>query len=312
MVGKKQKGPFPPALAAAPAILACLPWSSAFAAVKTGLRHMPPLTFAGMRFLLAGLLLLPLCGSPRQVPGVIKRHRRHIATVSVLQTVVLYAAYFWGMSLVQGAQGAVIIGASPLVVALMAHFFMPDDRMTLPKAGTIAPGLVGVLILATGSHPWSPTGLRELGGMGLLLICVCSSAAANVFVARHPHPINPILLNSVQIGTGGVVLLVAGLVVHGPPAAVPPPVFFAALLWLAVVSAAAFSIWFFLPKRMKVSQLNMWKFLISPMGAALSWLLLPDESPNLPTAAGAICVAAAVLRNQRYTAKTSPPTKPTG
>ena len=52
-----------PHLRAAPwAIGACLLWGSAFAGVKFGLRYMPPLTFAGMRFILAGLMLLPLCG----------------------------------------------------------------------------------------------------------------------------------------------------------------------------------------------------------------------------------------------------------
>lgn len=71
-----------------------------------------------------------------------------------------------------------------------------------------------------------------------------------------------------------------------------------ALDWLAIVSAAGFSIWFYWLKRVKVSQLNMWKFLIPPFGSLLSWLLVSGESPDSPTVAGMVFVAAAVLLNQ--------------
>ena len=43
-------------------VLACFLWSTAFAGVKIGFRHLPaPLTFAGLRFTLAGLMLIPFC-----------------------------------------------------------------------------------------------------------------------------------------------------------------------------------------------------------------------------------------------------------
>ncbi len=290
------------AVRAAPwAILACLLWSSAFAGVKIGLAYVPPLTFAGMRFILAGCLLLPFCGGPRGVASTLRRHGRLVLTVSFFQTIVLYGAFFWGMSLVGGAQGAVIIGASPLAAALLAHFFMADDRMTLGKAGTIALGMAGVVVLAAARQPWEPAGRRELAGMGLLLISVVSSAAAGVTVARHRREINPLALNSLQMGLGGVVLLALGMVVDGPPRALPPLEFFGALLWLASISAAGFSIWFTWLRRVKVSQLNMWKFLIPLFGAGLSWLLVEGESPDVPTAAGMVCVATAVLVNQLLT-----------
>ena len=77
----------------------------------------------------------------------------------------------------------------------------------------------------------------------------------------------------------------------------PPVRFFIALLWLAGVSAIAFSIWFSLLKYVSVSWLNMWKFLIPIFGAALSWVLLPNESPTAITLVGMSCVTAAVLLN---------------
>ena len=285
------------------AIAACLLWALAFPLVKIGLEHMPPLTFAGVRFILAGCLLLPAVGRPKAVRFLLRRHGLLVLKVSFLQTILLYAAFFWGMSLVRGAQGAVLCGASPLAAALVAHWLMPDDRMTLPKAATIALGMVGVVILAAATKPWSPTGLKELGGLGLLSIGVLSSSLAGVLVARTRHKVNAVLLASLQMLFGGAVLLAVGLAVHGLPRSVPPASFFGVLLCLAFISAAGFSIWFYWLKRVKVSRLNMWKFIMPLFGTLLSWLLVTGESPDWPTAGGMVCVALAVLLNQAQAAR---------
>lgn len=295
--------PLPPGPAPLWAVVACLLWASAFAVIKIGLAYMPPLTFAGLRFTLAGALLLPLCGRPGKILPTVRRHWRLVLVVSLLQTVLLYGLFFEGMRLVQGAQAAVICGSAPLVCALLAHVFMHDDRMTPGKAGSITLGIAGVVILATASRPWQAAGLTELAGMGLLMGGVISSALAGIVVARNRRPVNPMLLAGAQMGLGGLVLLGVAMAVEGPPAAMPPGRFFAALVWLSAVSAAGFSIWFALLKRVRVSELNMWKFLLPLFGAALSWLILPTEQPTWTMAAGMVCVASAVLLTQLQAAR---------
>jgi len=280
------------------AILGCLLWSSAFAVVKMGLEYMPPLTFAGMRFLLAGLMLIPFCGRFKAIAFALRRQKRLILWVSFLQTVILYSTYFVGMKLVGGAQAAIVVGSGPLAAALMAHWFMKNDRMTRGKSCSIGMGMVGVVVLACASKPWSPAGMRQVIGMVLLMVGVISSAVSNILVARSRRAMNPMLLASLQMGFGGMVLLVMAGSFEGLPDHVPPMQFFVALGWLAFVSATAFSIWFYWLKRVKVSELNMWKFLVPVFGVVISWLLLSGESPDWITVACMACVAGAVLMNQ--------------
>jgi len=45
----------------------------------------------------------------------------------------------------------------------------------------------------------------------------------------------------------------------------------------------------------KVSQLNLWKFIIPVFGAIFSWLLLPDESPHLSSVVGMVVIAASIV-----------------
>lgn len=287
------------ARAAPLAIVSCSLWSTGFVVIKLGLQHAPPLTFAGWRFMLAGCLLLPLCGGPGNIVSALRNHWRLIVVVGLCQTVVLYGTLFWGLKLLAGAQAAIITGASPLVAAMFAHMLMADDRMSRGKAAAIAMGMTGIVIIAVASKPWQPAGLASLGGMGLLMVGTCSSAIASIFVARKGRVMSPVVLCSMQMLLGGVVLTTAGAVVEGLPQSLPPVAFFLEIGWLAMVSAVGFSIWFFLLRHVKVSRLSMWKFLMPVFGTILSWSFLPGESPELATIAGMVCVATAVLLSHR-------------
>jgi len=76
-----------------------------------------------------------------------------------------------------------------------------------------------------------------------------------------------------------------------------PTEYWIALLWLSFMAAAAFSLWFKLLQRpgVKVSELNLWKFIIPVIGAILSWLLIPDENPELLTISGMIIITASLI-----------------
>ena len=62
------------------------------------------------------------------------------------------------------------------------------------------------------------------------------------------------------------------------------------------MAAIAFSLWFKLLQRpgVKVSELNLWKFINPVVGAILSWLLVPDENPEWLTISGMIIITAII------------------
>lgn len=279
------------------AIFACVLWSTAFVGVKYGLQFAKPLGFAGVRFMLSGLVLLPFCGSLRSYVRMFRDHFFSILLISAFQTFLLYAFFYVGMTMVSGALGAIVIGASPLTIAVTAHFFMLNDRMTPVKTFSLLLGLIGVMVISVSRQPWQAQGLRELVGVIILLGAGISSAVGNIAVARERYRIDPIVLNSMQIVLGGFMLFIVSLVIEGFPRIVYPPLFYGALAYLAVLSAIAFSIWFGLLKQpqVKVSELNLWKFIIPVCGALLAWALLPGESPEVFAIIGMVCVTCAIL-----------------
>lgn len=293
------------------AILACLLWSTPFVVIKIGLRYSKPLSFAGIRFMLAGLMLAPFWWRTQAPLRTVVARFKNILVLSLFQTALLYGLFYTGLTLVSGALGAIVIGSSPMVSAITAHFLMADDEMTVRKTASISLGIMGIVVLSISRSPWTPAGFSEFLGIVLLALGTLSSAVGNVIVARDRHHIDPILLNSCQIFLGGLALLLVSLPLEGMPGVAQPGVFYAALLWLAVISAVAFSLWFILLKQpsVRVSDLNLWKFVIPVFGAILSWTLLPDESPSFFPIIGMLCVAASVLTyNLSYTRRRNPVT----
>ncbi len=278
------------------AILACLLWSTAFVGVKVGLRYATPLSFAGIRFMISGLLLLPFCGRFRDVVRAVIADIRLILLISFFQTFILYGLFFVGMTMISGALGAIVIGASPLFSAITAHFLMPDDEMTWRKMLSIGTGIMGIVIISLSREPWSATGWKEFVGVMMLIGGCIASAVGNTIVAKDKR-IHPLTMNSAQLFIGGLGLFIGSLFFEGPPQLAQPLGYYGALGWLAILSTVSVSIWFSLMKRpeVKVSELNLWKFIIPVLGAILSWLLLPDESPECLSIVGMLCVAGAIL-----------------
>lgn len=280
------------------AVVACLLWSTAFVAGKHALEYQQPLNLAGTRFLLAGLLQIPLCGSLLAPFRMLRKEFKTVLVVSLFHTVYLYATFFIGLNWVRGAEGAIMIGVGPLTSALVAHLLMKDDKMQKRTLFSILLGMSGVVLISLASNPLSPGGLKEFCGLMLLLSGAIVSAIGNVVVAKRKGNLHPITLNSAQMLLGGVILLVLALPFEGLPKIQLPVAYYGNLLWLAIISATAFAIWFFLLGKIKVSRLNLWKFLIPLCGATLSWIFLPNESPTLPSLLGMVLIVGGITIGQ--------------
>lgn len=277
------------------AIIACLLWSTAFVGVKTGLTYSTPLFFAGIRFMLAGILVLLFSRSWRRVAGYVRTSWRIILLIGSLQTTIMYGLYYHGVDLLPAGIAAIIVGAGPIITALTAHLMIKDDRLDFRKSISMLISLIGIILISAGRDLSMSAGIGELIGILLLMASSMTNAFSQVLIRRRRT--DPLLLNACQIFTGGTMLLLISIPIEGLPEQGFPPVFYLALLWLSIVSAAAFSIWYVLLQTpgMKVSEINLFKFIIPVSGALLSWLIIPSEGPELSSVIGMAIIASSVL-----------------
>jgi drug/metabolite transporter (DMT)-like permease len=281
------------------AIVASLLWASAFAGVKIGLKYHTPFQFAGVRFMFSGLMLIFYFNHVRNYWNEVFRNWRFIAVIALLQTVIQYMLFYSGVNLLPASIAAMITGSSPLFVSVVAHFSFKDDRMSWLKALSILMGVAGVAVISLGRSHLPSGAAISLLGVTLLLANNFFSGWANVLVAKRPRQISPIVLSSSSLFFGGIGLIIISIPFEGYGLKAVAPEYFAALAWLSFLSAAAFAIWYTLLQRpdVKVSQLNMWKFLIPVAGAVLSWILIPNEEPDWISVFGMLVIAASLLFN---------------
>ncbi|WP_372640386.1 DMT family transporter [Ancylomarina sp.] len=279
------------------AIVACLLWATPFAAIKIGLKYTTPLNFAGIRFFISGLLILPFIPEFKaKLRGLSSKSWKLIIQVALLQTTFLYGLFYTGIDYLPGALGAMLIGAQPLFAAILAHLMMKNDKMTWTKVSAILLGMLGVCIISLGRADFVLTTTIPLG-VGILILNNIVGSMGNVIVARDTREIPPRILASFSMIIGGAMLILISVPMEHPQWNIHPTEYYLALGWLAIVSAMAITIWFSLLGRegVKVSNLNTWKFIIPIFGACISWLILPNESPDLISILGMLVIAFSLL-----------------
>ena len=279
------------------AIVACLLWSTAYAGIKIGLQYDTPLHFAGIRFIISGLMIFPFTVRPAIFIRMVREHWKVVFWVTLLQTLINYILFYHGMDLVPGALGAVIVGSQPLVTAVVAALMHEDDKLTKRKIVTIIFGIAGVILISAGRQAFKIGSTVELMGVFMILGANIATATSNVVVSLKSRGINPFVLSSTSLFIGGIIIYILSFPFESRTEGPKPAQYWLTLIWLSFMSAYAFSLWFKLLQRphVKVSELNLWKFIIPVVGAILSWLLVPGERPELLTIAGMIIITGSLI-----------------
>jgi len=257
--------------------------------------------------MISGLMILPFTEKPAVFIRMLKEGWQIILWVTFFQFLINYSLFYHGLNLVPGALGAVVYGAQPLIIAVVAAIMHRDDKLTRNKIISILFGMSGVILISFGRQAFKlGTGL-ELLGIAMLLIGNVATGISNVLISVKGKSINPFVLSSASLFFGGLILYLISIpfeTARGPK----PAQYWFILLWLSFMAASAFSIWFKLLQRpgVKVSDLNLWKFLTPVAGAGLSWLLIPNENPEWLTISGIIVISISLIMYYRDSKDMSP------
>ncbi|MFO8115027.1 MAG: DMT family transporter [Halorubrum sp.] len=130
-------------------VLLAILWGTSFVAIEAGLHYFPPLLFAGVRYAVAGAIVL---GVAAVAPGrTVPRGRDEWLGVAVAGTFVIAAYHgllYVGELYVSGAVAAVIVSLSPVLTAVFAALLLPNGRLGPVEIGGFALGILGVVVIA--------------------------------------------------------------------------------------------------------------------------------------------------------------------
>jgi len=250
-------------------------WSTSFVIIKIGLAEIPPLTFAGLRYTIAFICLLPLAFTKKN-RSEFKKFGKNDWTKLFIYGLLFIAftqgAMFTGLLFLPAVTVSLWLNFTPLVVAVMAIVLINEYPTVLQWSGVVL-FIIGILTY------FFPIMLSEYQEIGLIVMTIgvlanSGSAVLGRSINRESR-INPLVVTIVSMGIGAIILLVSGILVQGLPSISLQNVLY--LLWLAVINTAlAFTIWNYTLRTLSAMESSIINGTMLIQIAILAWVFLGE------------------------------------
>lgn len=274
-------------------LLLCGIWGSTWLFIKLGLEDLPPFTFAGIRFVIAVTILSALIAIRRLRLPCTRRDWLLLMVSGVLAFCVNYGLLFWGEQYISSGLAALLQATIPAFGLVIAHFYLPGERMTTAKIIGIILGVIGVAVVF--SNQLDVAGPKALAGCAALIVSSASAAYSNVLVKAYGKNLDPAILAGGQMFFGMIPLLLIGIPLEGNPLRFHwTPMAVLSLFYLAIVgSVVAFLLYYWLVQHMDVTK-TMLIALVTPVVAVTLGMLVLSEELHRRTLVGGLMIISGI------------------
>ena len=279
-------------------LLLCGIWGSTWLFIKLGLADLPPLTFAGIRFVIACAIICLVIGV-RRIP--LPKHRRDwllLLVTGVLSFSVNYGLIFWAEQHISSGLAALLQATTPAFGLVIAHLHLPAERMTWTKIMGVVLGVCGVAVVF--SNQLSIAGGLALAGCAGVVFSSIVVAYSNVLVKAYGRNLEPAILAAGQMFFGLIPLLLIGIPLEGNPFHYHwTRMAVVSLFYLAIVgSVVAFLLYYWLIHNMDVTK-TMMISLVTPVVAVLLGMVVLSEKLDWRTIAGGVMIMSGIALARR-------------
>jgi drug/metabolite transporter (DMT)-like permease len=215
-------------------------WSTSWVLIKRNISEIPPLVFAGLRYSIAFLILLPgLWKHKKKVLALSGTDWRRLVILGLVFYTLTQGGQFVTLIHLEAVSFSLLLNFTTVLVAIFGILFLKETPSRLQWLGIVI-FIIGILIYFSTS---ATLGGKWLG-FALAGFTVCANAISAVLgrSVNRDAKIPPLVVTVISMGVGAICLLGIGLVFQGlPPVS---PLGWATIVWLAVVNTAiAFFLW---------------------------------------------------------------------
>jgi drug/metabolite transporter (DMT)-like permease len=261
-------------------------WGGSYLCMRLGAGEFGPVALAGVRAAGAALLLMPVV-MWRGEAALLRRYWKPIAIVALTNNALPFVLFSTAALSIPAGSSALFTAATPLFTALIAWLWL-GDRLTLPRAGGLALGFGGVVLLV-----WDK--LQGGGEHALLASAACIGATvlygfASNYSKRALSELPPLAVAAGSQFACALMLALPALAAW--PAHAPSARAWGAAAMLAIAcTALAYVLFFRLIARVGPARTVAVTFLIPPFGMLWGALFL-GEAVTAPMLAGCAIILA--------------------
>ena len=203
------------------ALTAAIAWGWAYPLIKLGFEEFgitsqmtgSKMLFAGIRFMLSGLIILGIAWNTKkkfQVNGITDWW--YIILFSLLNTTIHYACFYIGLSYSNGARAAILNSLGVFILVLLACAFFKTDKLNSRKIIGCTMGFSGILALNLGAE--SSEQFTWLGD-GMIVLNTLCSAFAGLMTRGLSKRVDIFVGTGYSLAIGGALLILPSLFMNG-------------------------------------------------------------------------------------------------
>jgi drug/metabolite transporter (DMT)-like permease len=281
-------------------------WGTSFLWIKIALASTSPVVVVGFRLLFGLLGLLVVMLFRRQAFPRDRRVLLAFAFMGLFNTAVPFFLITWGETRIDSSLASILNGAVPLFTIVIAHFWLRDEKITLPRIAGLIVGFIGIVVLV--SRDLRPAGLRaDMWGELAVVAASISYALALTFSRRYLRGQPPVLQSFMVLLVADAIVWLAAPVVQHPLALPGTPLAWFAILWLGLLgSCAAYLLYFWLINAWGPTRASMVTYVFPVVGLILGIIFLHESADWRILVGSALIVGGILVVTLRPRAKTQP------
>lgn len=271
----------------------CIFWGTTYLGIRIAVQHLPPALFAGIRWLVSGLIFL-IYLKLKGVPWPNPREIANMAVVGICLLVLANGTVVWAEQWVPSSLAALIVSTLPFWMAGMESLLPTGTRLTLRKVAGIFIGFLGIVVLF---YP----DLRQtvdsayLKGVLALFLAPCAWAAGSLFSKYNPISCDFLMSAAMQMIIAGLVFITIGLYLGEAGRFHPNLPGMAATAYLIVFgSLIGYASYIYALAKLPAAKVALFAYVNPVIAVLLGWLIL-DERLDGYVAAATVLVLSGVL-----------------
>ena len=269
-------------------VLISLMWATTLNALKLGMNHgFSIFLFAGLRFFLGGIFLIPFIFFMKKNNGVpfFEKFRLEkgdgikVVVLSFLMFSVPYSFLYVGLAYLPSGIAGIIGSSIPLFTMLFAHFFLHDEKFNWIKILGIFLGMGGLALLAVSanrsfsSDDWG----KFITGFIFYTICAVSFGAANVAAKKMKIKSDSKVSTFYQTVIGGAAIIFLSFFLDKKNSVYPDFTAILSLLYVAIFgTAVSFVMYYPMINRLGATKMSTIPLNIPLIAVTVGYFLLGE------------------------------------
>jgi len=269
-------------------------WGSSFLWIKIGVENITPFVLVTVRisFGLVGLLVVMAVqrqSFPRDRNTIFK-----YIFMGVFNLVIPFMLITWGETKIDSSMAAILNGAQPLFVIVIAHFWLHDEKITLPRFGGLIIGFIGVVVLV--AQDFKPGSLQgDILGQLAVVFAAISYATALTFSRKYLRGTKPVVQSTMILVVGAIIMWTLTPVVNGPLVLPSTPLTWIAVIWLGLLGLCiAYLLFFYLNNAWGPTRASLVTYIFPVVGVFLGIIFL-NEQPSWNMVFGSLLVIGGIV-----------------